>query len=53
MAEVIGEAQQQVEVAGTYACSLCGHRIELQQDDVFPADHHSEHPWTLMVRADS
>jgi hypothetical protein len=53
MAEIIGEPQQAVEVSGAYGCSSCGHRIELQQGDAFPENHHADHPWTLMVKADS
>jgi hypothetical protein len=51
MAQVIGKAETVVATAGTYACSLCGHRIELMRGEEFPADHHSDHPWMLMMRA--
>jgi hypothetical protein len=52
MAEVFGTAGEAVEVDGEYACTLCGQRRKLERGEVFPADHHEGHPWTLMVTDD-
>ena len=49
MAEIFGNAGDAVPVSGDYECSECGHRIHLQKDGVFPADHHPEKPWSLYV----
>jgi hypothetical protein len=49
MAEIIGVPGTEVEVAGIYACSECGHRLTLTQGGTFPPAHHPEKPWTLMV----
>ena len=49
MAEVIGVPGTSVEFAGAYACSECGHRIELRSGQTFPPAHHPEKPWMLMV----
>jgi hypothetical protein len=51
MAEVFGAEGQSVEVSGDYACSMCGHRRHFERGAVFPADHHANHPWILMVAA--
>jgi uncharacterized protein YlaI len=51
MAEIFGHQGQPVVESGTYACSECGHRIELREGEHFPEDHHPAHPWMLMVRA--
>jgi uncharacterized protein YlaI len=51
MAEVFGTQGQPVVETGAYACSQCGHRIDLKAGDTFPQDHHDGHPWMLMVRA--
>jgi hypothetical protein len=53
MAEVIGVPGTPVEVSGTYACSECGHRVELPAGEVFPEAHHPEKPWTLMVAGEA
>ncbi|MGZ3532134.1 MAG: hypothetical protein ACXVAR_11625 [Vulcanimicrobiaceae bacterium] len=50
MAEVFGTEGDPVLESGTYACSECGHREHFERGQVFPADHHPGHPWTLMVR---
>ncbi|MBC5829925.1 MAG: hypothetical protein GIW98_07005 [Candidatus Eremiobacteraeota bacterium] len=52
MAEVFGKGGDPVVESGTYACSDCGHREDFEKGDTFPDDHHREHPWMLMVRAE-
>jgi hypothetical protein len=49
MAEIFGNGGDIVPVSGDYECSECGHRVHLQKGEQFPADHHSEKPWTLYL----
>ncbi|MBV9271396.1 MAG: hypothetical protein JO165_09890 [Candidatus Eremiobacteraeota bacterium] len=52
MAEIFGHQGESVTVSGYYECSDCGHRIELQRGQPFPANHHPEKPWSLYQKTE-